>query len=395
MTSSEVDKRDIVVSSMLKIYNYFKSKGGLDYQGEGARFLYWNYPMDNEQKEARQHMDNVLRLIKEHNPELSDESIYQSLLFNLTEKAIWFPLDYSDIESEYRKVADQLLTYTAIRDIDIPIVNLRIEKKVIKFGLMTFHPIEKSDKEGEWWNAIKGTAGRDTNNIYSFARVTCPGDTTKSLDYGTEIVNEMLTILRAIGFPMKPESYHMHFWLVNEHPLFQTRPYRLGLPKENLNLSYTPQIINIIGPGVATCDLEKDILDSIELSALNALQVLIENDFSNPSTEMKRKFFLGLHWLGEATKPDIAESRFVKLFFALEGLIGGGIKNSRDTKIILAKRCAGVRNILWSLLGIIESFKNISELDNTIFGTLPTSRTKPFYKLWKRVTNLLFSNARL
>lgn len=85
MTSSGVDQRDLVVSSMLKIYNYFRSNSGLDDEAENARFLYWNYPMDHEQKEARPQMDNVLKLINEHNPELSDESIYQSLLFGLTE----------------------------------------------------------------------------------------------------------------------------------------------------------------------------------------------------------------------------------------------------------------------------------------------------------------------
>jgi hypothetical protein len=404
MTKSETDKRDMVVSSMLKIYNYLRSRGGLDPRGEDISFLHWNnYPTNPEQRKLREQMDNVIKLIKEHNPELSDISIYQSLLFGLTQKAIWFPIDFPDIENEYRKAADQLLAYSATRDIDIPIVNLQIEKKTVKFGLTTFHPIEKSDKEGDWWDAIKGTAGEYTSNIYSFARVSCPGDTTKSLDYGTEVVSEMLTILRATGFPIKPESYHMNFWLVNEYPLFQTRPYRLGLPNENLRLDYNPQVIHRLGPGVVICNLQNDILDSVEPSTLNDLQTLIENDFSNPSTEMMRKFFLGLHWLGEATKPDTNEARFAKLAFAIEALIGGdaedkkGILSTRGLTATLAERGAFIAGS--NLIERQLIHKQISEFYGIRSGivhggnkTITNDQLDKFSSLVRKVTWALLSH---
>jgi len=162
-----------------------------------------------------------------------------------------------------------------------------------------------------------------------------------------------------------------------------------------------------------------------------------------PSSELKRKYFLGLRWLGEATKPDTIESRFVKLFFALEGLIGGEIKNSRETKIVLAKRCASliatdtkdkeriynkllryykirseivhgtgkdileddfsnlgqiVRKATWSLLELIDRFENINELDSWLMSTVAATNNKSIYsslkRLWKKIKVLLSSKIR-
>jgi hypothetical protein len=347
MKKQDLDKTEVIVSSMLKIYDFLKMKGVQDPGGEELKFLHLNnYPMDDEQKKVRELMDNVLKIIKTHNPELSEGSIYECLLFDLTQKAIWFPKDYPNVQSEYRKLSSNLLTYMAKREIDIPLVNLEVGERPIKFGLVTFFQIGESDKKGEWWETLKSTAGTYTvRDILSFARINCPGDASKALEYAIDVIGEMLTILRAVGFPLISKP-NLHFGLVNEYQLFQTRPYRLGPVNESFRLSYQPQIVRRLGPGVAICQLKKDILDSIEISNLNKLQGIIESDFANPQTQMSRKLFLGLHWLGEATKPDTKEARFAKLVFALEALIGGdagdktGNLSTRGLTATLAERCA-------------------------------------------------------
>ena len=109
---------------------------------------------------------------------------------------------------------------------------------------------------------------------------------------------------------------------------------------ENYKLEGASQLSWRTGPGIAPYNIRKDFLRPINSSTLTALQKLIENDFLHPTSAIKAKFILGLHWLGEATKPDMLEARFVKLSFSLEGFIGGGISDSRNTKKLLAKRCA-------------------------------------------------------
>jgi hypothetical protein len=346
MNRQNVNKTGLLVSSMMEIYNFLKSRGVQNPNGDDLGFLHWkNHPMNDEQKRIRELMDGVLKTIKDQNQELSDLSIYECLLFDLTQKVIWFPDDYPDIEAEYRKMLNHLLDYTARREIDVPIVNLRIDDKPVVFGLATFFRFEDSDKNGDWWETIQSTAGGVARHIYSFARLRCAGDAVVALESASNLISETLNILRAIGSPLKSEP-SFHFGLVNEFQLFQTRPYRHGKPEESYSLIYQPSIVRVLGPGIAECQLEKDVLDTIEKSNLDKLQKLIENEFLNPRTKMTKKLFLGLHWLGEATKPDTSEAKFAKLTFALEALIGGDAGNNtgnlstRGLTAALAERCA-------------------------------------------------------
>lgn len=432
MEKSSKTNTEIIVSSMLQIYNHLKLKGDLDTSGHGTDFLHWkNYPMDDDQKQARRLMDGVTKRFAEQNSQLSALPIYDSLLFNLTQSALWFPDEHLDVESEYREVTNHLLKYDAIAEIKIPIVNLEIEKPSINFGPVTFVKIETSDKQGEFWEAVKRVAGESIDYIYSFAKIKCPGDAIKSADYAFNVTSGILNILRAIGSPLESDP-NSQFWLVNEYPLFQTRTYHSELISESFKLNYRPKIAIRSGPGLAVCFLKSNILESISPSTLSRLQTLMESDFIDPGSDLKRKLFLGLHWLGEATKPDTTESRFVKLSFSLEGLIGGDIGNPGNTKSVLADRCAAlvakdmketkkirdkiiqyykirsgivhgakirvsdddflyfgilVRKTSWALLTVIDRFENINDLHNSLLGSLPRTRKgfihMSLYDLWR------------
>jgi hypothetical protein len=135
-----------------------------------------------------------------------------------------------------------------------------------------------------------------------------------------------LTILRAVGFPVttKPQ---LQFGVVNDYALSQMRPYRIGHHIENYKLEGPSQFSWRTGPGIAPYNIRKNLLNKINRSTIAALQKLIEDEFLRPTSAIKDKFFLGLHWLGEATKPDTPKSKFVKLTFSLEAFIGGEARN--------------------------------------------------------------------
>jgi len=83
MNTQRAKVANIVLSSMLYIYDHLKAQGDLDPRGEGLNFLHWKYyPMDDEQKRVREHMDKVLKLITENNSLVSEFSIRQSLLLD-------------------------------------------------------------------------------------------------------------------------------------------------------------------------------------------------------------------------------------------------------------------------------------------------------------------------
>jgi hypothetical protein len=332
-----------------------------------------------------------------------------------------------------------LFDYKAERTVDIPLVYLVVENEPVKFGLISIFNITEEDRENKWWKNIIASGG-NRENVCAYARVNSIGDLEKSMENGRVMVNDMIVFLRAISFPLTIKPQHQ-FGLLNEYSSLLALPYRIDKPKENYKLEFPVQLSTSTGPRLFSYEIGKDFLDQIKQEDLDRLQKLIDEDYLRPSTELKRKFFLGLRWLGESTKPDVIEARFVKLFFSLEGLIGGKVGDSRETKIILAKRCAFVsgrdpkekdriynavlryykirseivhgtekiikgddfsnfgklvRQVAWSMLEIIDNFENINELHNWAFSSPGRSYPRHFHvnlcKLWHQCTDLFFHN---
>lgn len=397
------------VSSILKLLEILREMDVHDHTGHWLQFLHSNHIVDKRQVRARRLMDRIVQYISEQNGQVSSRLVYDRLLYGLLQEAIWFTQEYSDFLSSAKEEIEILFEYDAHRTIDIPIVYLAVEHQPVKFGAVTFHKITEKDQSNRWWEKVIA-AGGNAQNVCSFARVISLGDLEKSKENARMIVNDMLTIIRAIGFPITTKPQHQ-FGLLNEFPHLSALPYRIDPPVENHKLEASIRLSTTVGPGIFSYNIQKDIFDLITPANLENLQKLIENDYLEPTSELKRKFFLGLRWLGEATKSDTVEARFVKLFFSLEGLIGGEIKDSRETKFILGRRCAIVagknskdqkeiydsiqkyyrtrseivhgankkisddefsdfgdlvRKVAWSLLEKVDYFTNINELHNWV-----------------------------
>ncbi|MBI2757612.1 MAG: hypothetical protein HYX49_02945 [Chloroflexi bacterium] len=374
-----------------------------DHTGEWLQFLYLDLAMNKEQKRARELIDKVVQIIVKQNDQVSPRIIYSRVISDLLQSAIFYPKDYPDFSSAAKEEMQILFEYKASRPVDVPLVYLVVEDLPVNFGLVTIYNVTEEDRNQKWWKNVLASGG-ENYSVRTYARAMSKGDLQISLENAKATVNDMLTFLRAIGFPLtlKPQN---QFGLINEYSALLI-PYRLGVPKENFKLEYPVQLSTATS-ALHTYEIRRDIFSRISQTTLARINKLINEDYPKPSTDLKRKFFLGLHWLGEATKPDIVNARFVKLFLSLEGLIGGEINDSRETKIILAKRSAivtqqdikeqkklynsilryykirseivhgvhvriaekdflgfgeCVRKVTWSMLEIIDNFKDISEL---------------------------------
>jgi hypothetical protein len=359
-------------------------------------------------------MNNVVATIKRENIQVSESLIVSKLIYGTLGYALWYPKDVDDIQRFIRQSIKEILEYKASREIDVPVIYLDSGEKPFEFGLVTFYRLTDKDKQDQWWESIKGLVGNNVEfEVVSYARLTSLGDHQKSLDNADRIVDEMLTFLRAVGYPISTNP-QLQFGVINDYAHSKVRPYRIGNPTENYKLEGTTNLSWRTGPGIAPYNIRKDFLSEISPSTMEALQELIENDYLQSTSAIKAKFILGLHWLGEATKPDMLEARFVKLSFALEGFIGGGISDSRKTKRTLAKRAAIitggnskkqkriydtiqicydkrsnivhgnnehvldlfiefgkiVREIAWGLLDNLDKFKTIRELDTWVSDQL-------------------------
>jgi hypothetical protein len=314
---------DKVVKWIVEIIKILRARGPLDHEGRGLNFLYWREPMDDQQKDARALLEKAINAIKRENTSLSDVFIRQQIVSSIVGHAVWYPKDVDNLDAFVETELMQLVEYQANVPIDVPVIYLDSGPSPVKFGLVTFCRFQPEDKKDLWWQSICNLADRSVDeNVVSYARVICPGDQHAAMDFADAIVDGTLTFLRAVGFPIttKPQ---LQFGVLNDYPSTKVRPYRLGKLTQNYHLQGQVNWAAHTGPGIALYRLREDLLAKCEASTLDQLQQLMESDFSTPHNAVIRKFFLGLHWLGEATKPDSNNGRFAKLAFALEALIGG------------------------------------------------------------------------
>ncbi len=324
---------------MMEIYETLRASWIPDHTGEQFQFLYWNRPMTENQRRARNLMDQCIEIVTRKNPLISRQSVYEKLLFRVVQEALYHPRDMHNVKSEIEQATNELFDFYAQREIDIPIVYLDVGAEPTKFGLATFYNMTDKDFEESWLANFHLPVRKEFLKCY--ARVIALGDLETAREDADKIVDDMLTYMRAVGFPVSTKP-QVQFGVLNDYPSSQGRPYRSSPPTQNHRLEAAISYSWRLGPGLAPYNIRSAILQAIDSSTLDKLQLLIENNYRKPQTETKRKFLLGLRWLGEATKPDTTESRFVKLAFSLEALIGGESKQdyltTRGLTATLAER---------------------------------------------------------
>jgi len=258
-------------------------------------------------------------------------------------------LDEDDIINKLDENIRRILDYKAFRDMDIPILNLEIESETFRIGPVSFHSMTDEDRKDDdrniWWKNVEGALG-DSNarmSAISFARVKSPGDIEKSIDYASNMVDEILLLIRAIGFPISTKDVPQ-IGVLNDFSISTSRPFRPQNLRENYRIDFDSKFVKRIGHPIYPLRLHNELLNSINPDILTLLINLIEENGIYPKGEMEAKLMTGLRWIGEATKPDNLSARFVKLTFALEAIIGGESNEewltTRGITATLAERAA-------------------------------------------------------
>ncbi|MCL6102668.1 MAG: hypothetical protein M1292_09280, partial [Bacteroidetes bacterium] len=152
--------------------------------------------------------NQVFRILKSQNGEmLSDEVIMSRLICEVAGHRLQIPISDENLEKLARENTVKLLDYHATRDVDIPIVCLKVGDKPIEFGPITFIELTPEDFQTEWGQRLSDTfTYKIGGQLLSFARVNVPGDLSTSIKNATSIVREGLLILRGICFPITPDE---------------------------------------------------------------------------------------------------------------------------------------------------------------------------------------------
>jgi len=309
----------------------------------------WQLHPDREAKEpfkeAKALMDEIITRVKKLNPEmLSDETILTQLLYEVAT----YPLQISISEKELEKIAidkvNRLINFRSMRNVDIPIVLLDVGDHPFKMGPVTFYPISEEDKLSDWWERIKSNLNSNTDFlIKSYARVYVPGDISRAIDAALRYVRETILLIRGIGYPIttyeKPE-----FGIINDFSYTKSIYFRLDQPDETVRIDYPSKFVEYVGPFIHSYRITEDILSNIPSERLNAFQSAYNNVLYSKSNQMQLKIISGFRWLGEATKSDPIDVRYVKLALSLEAFIGGDVNDetltSKGITAMLAERAA-------------------------------------------------------
>jgi len=354
MTGKEVA---ILAEKLAKLVDIFRRGGKADdfnwWQGKIRKSLF--YPLYGYQDGQPLFEEVVQGVLKLNSEMLSEHEIETKIIFDFlqTQTISWTEAEHLNNQSlvdEAKQHLHKLVEFQTWSDVDIPIANLWLEGEPISLGEVTF--ITLTQEEIEEWEKQKVFRFDKAPDIRVVARIKAPGDRTKAISYALTKAKLVLEILRAFCFPF---GLHSDTW-------------RIGLVEDIISVVSTPLRIDNkrfstrLGLGPGQIELRKHILSKLKQPDFELINKLAQKS-ENSRSPMENKLLNGLHLLAESTKPDSNNSKFAKISFALETLIGGEAKDeelkARGITATLAERAAFVAGkVLTDRLNIDRGIRN-------------------------------------
>jgi hypothetical protein len=333
---------DRLAQNLVKLVEMFREDGpASDYKwwgGETPHTVYTAYP---DYQRGHRLFDGVVEDVLRLNPDmLSKSEVERQLTYEFLEQQVIRPeqLGEQELMNKARDHLAKLASFEACQDLDFPIVNLRLERKPVKLGRVTFMVMTKQDIKR--WQKNYDAQMRGISNIHVLARVHAPGDMSKAFSYARTQLNFALDVLRVLCFPFGHIKDSCGIGALGEVGFGKSTPVRIN--QRQFAIHYESPFD---ASSYATFELRKQILSKLkqpQLALINKLILTTEHSRS----KMENKLLDGIHWLAESTKPDTNRARFVKIGFALETLISSEAEDEelkvRGITAMLAERAAFV-----------------------------------------------------
>jgi len=331
---------DRLSQNLIKLVEMFR-KGGpaSDFKwwgGETPHTIFDSYP---SYQSGRSIFNTVVQDVLKLNPDmLSKHEVEWKLTYGFLEQQAICPDQPGEQElmNKAKNCLIELVELEAWQEIDFPIANLRLKRKPVKLGYVTFMVMTKQDIKQ--WQKNYDAQIRGIADIHVFARVHAPGDFNKSLSYARIQVNLALDVFRILCFPFGPIKDSCGIGTLGEVGFAKSTPLRINQKQFAIHFE-SPFDIS----GYAIFELRKHVLPKLkqpQWASINKLILKAEDSRS----KMENKLLDGIHWLAESTKPDSYRARFVKVSFALETLVGGEPKDEelkvRGITAMVAERAA-------------------------------------------------------
>lgn len=329
---------DRLAQKLVELVEMFRNKGsasGLNWSGETPRTIFDSRP---DYQSGRAVFDRVVQGVLELNPVmLSKSEVEHKLLYGFLAPRASSPtqLGEQELMDKAGGYLKELVEFEALQPIDYPIMNLWLKGEPVKLGHVTFMAATEQDVK-QWQKGfmpqLQGIA-----DMHVFARVNAPGVLVKAAAYAITQVNSALDLLRMLSFPFYPSTDACRIGVIGETGFTTFDPIRVNQDR------FAAQLRGTGAFAVWQPELRKSILSKLEQHQWELINKFILKPEDSRS-DMEDKLLDGIHWLGEAAKPDINRARFAKISFALETLIGGEPQDEelkvRGITAMLAERAA-------------------------------------------------------
>lgn len=285
---------------------------------------------------AKDLQDEIIEEIQSNNPGmLTRQVIVSNVLYQTITVLIASNADEEETNRNIQEVVTNLLEYKSFRKIDIPIVLLKVSKPYV-FGPVTFHPFTSEDTKSEWGKKIINSVDQFFISSMCYASVLAPGDHYQAISYSYNLVSDSLNIIKGLGIPIVAE-YTNQIAIMDSKPSTGNMYFRISRPDEDIKIDPYYGITTQVDGPIYTYRLYEDILSNVDEKHLQVVEEIVssKNNFS-PSNKIHSKILQGLRWLGESTRNDILQSRYAKLAFSLEAMIGGEATGDHFTRGIVA-----------------------------------------------------------
>ncbi len=323
---------------LVELVNIFKTGGPAN------NFHWWNsqspqsiFTTYEGYKEGLEIFHAVVQSILKLNPDmLSEKELERNLEYEFLAKQV-ISQEHPNQEELTQKAREHLseLLESKYQDVDIPIAYLQLDGPPFKLGHVTLMSITDQYRQSPWKESIFVPA-IVRKNIHMFARVHAPGVKHKAHSYAISQARLVMDVLRAFCFPFNPEEADSwQIGIVGYTAFPRSVPLILNKKREVALLGPSP-IINL--------ELRSRLLSRLETRQWDEINHLLRKSEQSRSP-MEKKLLDSVPWLAEATMLDSYQTRFVKIAFALEALVGGEPKKAEGLKAkgiaaMLAERAA-------------------------------------------------------
>jgi len=236
-----------------------------------------------------------------------------------------------------RLITDIKSVEGAAMQVRFPIWGLMLNAPLLTVGNVEFEPIWKhSDIDIE---LKKLSPEQDTQlfRIHAIAIAEGKGDSDMIRENAETKANQALNILRAFTYEMVPDSGLKQMGIMGSYYALTRLHFTEEVKSASPNLR--DALPSFQRSGLVNIAIDQYRIQRFEEYGFNRLSEALR---SSTATEIEKGLIRGAEWIGEATKPDTPHSKFLKVAFAIDAMIGDDASDIPDKGITarIAERSA-------------------------------------------------------